>query len=229
MPDVHFILVEPKVSENVGAAARALNTMGFESLRLVTPCDHLNDRARTLAHGSIPILETATVYDTLEDALTGIDVAVATTARRRRLRCDYYDASDLRGVIERKGDMVGSVGLVFGPEERGLRSEEILRCDLTTMIPMSRTYPSLNLAQSVMVYAYELSPLKFRNARRTQHAPTQGELLALHDTVRDLLQHMGFKEGERIYHRILERIGLMEQLDVHLLHSVCAKLGRMVR
>lgn len=223
---VHFVLVEPKVPENIGAAARALKTMGFRSLRLVRPGDYRCESARRLAHGSTDVLDSALELSTLEEALQDVDFAVATTARRRRLRSDYCDAADLPALIERKGVGVQSLALVFGPEERGLRTEEIMHCDTVSLIPMARTYPSLNLAQAVMVYAYTLSPLAFRAAKRTAKTPRAGELRALRQTASELLLRIGFHKRNSAYNRILERFGLLPEVDVHLLHSVCSRLRR---
>ncbi|MBD3242433.1 MAG: tRNA/rRNA methyltransferase [Chitinivibrionales bacterium] len=223
---VHFVLVEPKVPENIGAAARALKTMGFHSLRLVRPGDYRSEPARRLAHGSTSVLDNAQVFETIEQALEDIDFTVATTARRRRLRRDYCDAGELPALIARKGGGLHTLALVFGPEERGLRTEEIMLCDTVSMVPMARKYPSLNLAQAVMVYAYALSPLVCSHARRTVKAPPAGELRALRRTTSDLLLRIGFNARNSAYNRILERFGLLSEIDVHLLHSVCSRLER---
>ncbi|MGE0087944.1 MAG: TrmH family RNA methyltransferase [Bacteroidales bacterium] len=84
MIDIHFILVEPAVSENIGAAARALKTMGFSSLRLVKPANHLADEARWLAHASNDILENAHVFPSLKEAVKDMDWIIGTTAKKRK-------------------------------------------------------------------------------------------------------------------------------------------------
>ncbi len=226
---VHFVLVEPKVPENIGAAARALTTMGVASLRLVRPADFRCAAARRLAHGSTALLDTALEFETLEQAIDDVDFAVATTARRRRLRSDYCDVADLPTLVERKGGGLHSLAVVFGPEERGLRTEEIMACDTVSLIPMARTYPSLNLAQAVMLYAYTLSPLQFRHAKRKTKAPGAGEFRALRRSAADLLLRIGFHKRNSVYNRILERLGLLSEVDVHLLHSVCSHLEGYLR
>ena len=94
---IHFILVEPGLPENVGAAARALKTMGFHSLRLVNPCDHLQDRARWVAHGSTDILENARVFTSLEDAVADVDMIVGTSAKSRTVKDQSIRSQDVRG------------------------------------------------------------------------------------------------------------------------------------
>ena len=86
--EVSFILVEPAGPENVGAAARAIKTMGFDDLRLVNPCDHLDMKARMLAHASNDILENAKVYQSFEEAIKDIDFVFATSAKQRWVKLD---------------------------------------------------------------------------------------------------------------------------------------------
>ncbi len=78
-----IILNHPTTPENIGAAARALKTMGFSDLRLVDPCDHLSDRAHWLAHGSEDILESAQVFNSITAAISDIDFLIGTSAKKR--------------------------------------------------------------------------------------------------------------------------------------------------
>jgi len=123
--NITFILVNPAVPENIGASARAMNTMGFHDLRLVNPCNFLNEKARMLAHGSHSILENATVFSSLEKAVRDIDFVIGTTAKRRSAKEDYYSANLLSGYLAKKGDSISTIAIVFGKEESGLTNEEI--------------------------------------------------------------------------------------------------------
>lgn len=100
--EVVFILVEPAVPENVGSAARAMKTMGFEKMRLVNPCDHLCLEARKLAHGSHDILQNAMVYAHFKDAIADVDFIVGTTAKRRSARHDFYEPHKIQEILFRK-------------------------------------------------------------------------------------------------------------------------------
>ena len=80
---ISFVLVEPATPGNIGSATRALKTMGFESLLLVNPCDHLSNEARKLAYGSHDLLESAKVFNSLEEAIDNMDLVIATTAKKR--------------------------------------------------------------------------------------------------------------------------------------------------
>ena len=101
-----FILVAPQLPENIGAAARAMNTMGFDDLRLVTPCDYLCEQARRLAHCSTHILENATVHESFNDAIQDLDFIVGATARRRGKRQEYFSGEELPGMLQQKGSTI---------------------------------------------------------------------------------------------------------------------------
>ncbi|MBE9064231.1 TrmH family RNA methyltransferase [cf. Phormidesmis sp. LEGE 11477] len=153
-----FVLVEPGEAGNIGAAARAINTMGYTDLRLVRPkADHLSGIALAMAHGSEHILENARLYENLADALDGIDLACASTTRHRMQKHHYVSVRDLPDLLAAKGDRVASVAIVFGSERSGLSNQDIQSCDLVTTIPQISPQPSLNLAQAVMIYSFTLA------------------------------------------------------------------------
>ncbi|MDZ7606531.1 MAG: TrmH family RNA methyltransferase [Cyclobacteriaceae bacterium] len=86
----------------MGAAARALKTMGFSELRLVNPTNHLSDKARWLAHGSTDILDNAKVFTSLEDALIDVDFSIGTTAKERSAKQDYYPPEEAKEIVQSK-------------------------------------------------------------------------------------------------------------------------------
>ncbi|OQX87580.1 tRNA/rRNA methyltransferase, partial [candidate division KSB1 bacterium 4484_87] len=218
------ILVEPALPENIGAAARAMKTMGFHSLRLVNPADHLCERARWVAHGSADILEGARVFSNFAEAVDGIDFLIGTTVRKRAFKRHYYAASELAALIKNKRNTIASVGLVFGPEKSGLTSEQLKKCDIVSSVPLRTTFPSLNLAQAVMVYAYSLSPLIVDNHGRDIVATNNEKLTVLKNRVSRLLDTFGVREEFHVYHRILERLAVLSAEDLSLVHFICKKL-----
>jgi tRNA/rRNA methyltransferase len=220
---ISFILVEPAVPENVGAAARALKTMGFSRLVLVNPCAYLSGPAHWLAHGSVEILEQAKVYSTLKDAIVNFDFVVGTSARKRSVKYDYYPLHKLSSFLTSKGQSVENAAIVFGREESGLRNDELKLCDLVTTIPMKTTFPSLNLAQAVMLSAWELSEIQV-NATAEVENKSDESLHSLLQKAHTILTDAGFKEDSAIFPRFLERISFLEEGDIHLLHSFCNKL-----
>ncbi len=223
--NITFILVEPAVPENVGAAARAIKTMGFSSLALIGSNLHLSEKARTLAHGAHDILENAKTASSLDDLCRDFDFAIATTARRRKDVARYVAAEKLADALTQKGGTVKSAGLVFGREDRGLLNHEIERCDMVTNIPLHAPYPSLNLAQAVMVFAYELRSLSLLSKIRDHTAKTkEGEYQTLKTKVSRILTEIGIDETARRHRLIIDRLGLISDYDIRLLHTVCSFL-----
>ncbi|MCB2194553.1 MAG: tRNA/rRNA methyltransferase [Bacteroidetes bacterium] len=225
---IHFILVEPAVPENVGAAARAIKTMGFTSLRLVNTKAHLAKEAGWLAHASNEILENAQEFDTLKEAIQDIDWIIGTSAKKRRVNEDYYPSHKINQLIQAKATSINKLAIVFGREESGLRNDELKLCDIVTSVPMKTTYPSLNLAQSVMVYAYILSQLNYVEKNPDQKT-NRDEFNILKSKTKDILHDIGFKKDSAIYNRIMERLMILGETDIHLLLSIEHKIQEMLK
>lgn len=221
--NIEFILVEPAVPENIGASARAIKTMGFRTLKLINPFDHLHVKSRMLAHGSQDVLEEAEIFDNLKDALEGIDFTIGATAKKRSVKFDYYDSRDIPGIVERKIGAVKNIALVFGREESGLTNEELKLCDLATSVSLDDPYPSLNLAQSVMIYAYLLSPLQL-HTKKVAHEKDPSEWAALKEKTKDLLHRLEIDANPNLSARIMERLAAMNKDDIHLALSFISKL-----
>jgi len=217
-----FILVSPQREVNVGASARAMKTMGFENLRLVAPqCNYLGEKSLITAHGSIDILENAKLFETLEDCLSDISLAIGSAAKKRNIKHDYLLVEDLPNIIASKGNTVSKVAIIFGGEESGLSNQELKMCDIISTIPMRRKYPSLNLGQAVMVYATYLSKLNFSVARKKVVKPTPGDLKIVKHKAEQILQEVQMDKQGIIYSRIMERLMLLEKDDINLFHSFC--------
>lgn len=218
--DISIVLVEPARPGNVGAAARAMKTMGFRDLRIVgAPAINRAPEARAFAHGSTDILEEARHFSSLTSSLADTDLAIATTGRRRGKRSDYYTPDQLRSMIE-DGQRGAAIALVFGREESGLSNDELAQCQLVSLVPMRGAYPSLNLGQAVMVYTYALAPLQLTTTPPQTHAADPASVHALVDKAQTILPQLGFDPGRAVYHRMLERIGAAGQTDVNLMHSL---------
>jgi tRNA/rRNA methyltransferase len=153
-----FVLVEPSHPGNVGAAARALKTMGFSRLVLVAPrVPHVQSdpEAIAMASGADDVLAGAHVVPTLADALNGVQWSVALTARLREYGPPQY-APRAAAAHALEHAVHGDIALVFGNERTGLSNEDVERCSVLAHIPANPAYSSLNLAQAVQVLAYEL-------------------------------------------------------------------------
>ncbi|HEY9890215.1 MAG TPA: RNA methyltransferase [Candidatus Sericytochromatia bacterium] len=151
---VRIILVEPAGPLNVGSVARVMKNMGLRALVLVNPqCDFLGEEARQMAVHGWDILEAAQRVETLAEALTGCQRAIATTARVRAFPPPLESPRvALPWLVE---DTIPSA-LIFGPEDRGLSNIELNYAQRFVCIPSSSEYPALNLAQAVALCCYEL-------------------------------------------------------------------------
>ncbi|NVO10725.1 MAG: tRNA/rRNA methyltransferase [Bacteroidales bacterium] len=222
--NICFILVEPAVPENVGAAARAIKTMGFTELRLVNPCDYLSTKAKMLAHASNDILENAKVFSTLADAVADLDFTIATSAKQRWVKVDIIPSDKLVKFLGEKGDTISNIGIVFGREESGLSNEEINLCNRVSTIPLASPYPSINLAQTVMIYAYTLSSISQQVDNGLEEEINPESFRMLQQRVKELLTIANITPDMLIYGRIHERITALNASDIRLLHSITSKL-----
>lgn len=217
---IHFVLSHPAVPENIGFATRAINTMGFARLRLVNPCDHLSTQAKKTAYGSHDILENALVFPTLKEALTDMDISIATTAKKRLARHDNHSPQALAGMLAEKHGVAANVAIVFGSERDGLSKEEVNLCDLVSTIPLAAPHPSLNLAQSVLIYAWELSKL---SAYPNGDVDTSGEEVGgseqklLRQTAFQLLDDLDVPRQPSLYHRLKDRLMTANADDTRLM------------
>ncbi len=156
---------------NIGAAARALKTMGLGQLHLVSPVRFPDPQAEWLAVGAADVLRRAKVCATLDEALSGVVFSVACTARTRELAVPMVTAREAAARIIRRA-CSGTVALVFGNETVGLTGEEIGKCRLLATIPADSRYSSLNLGAAVQVFCYELRQAALGDrAPRTKQPP----------------------------------------------------------
>jgi tRNA/rRNA methyltransferase len=152
---IRVVLSRPSHPGNIGAAARAMKTMGLTRLYLVRPRKFPDPEALAMASGAVDVLDSAEVCADLDAALEGTRYSVAMSARSRVLShpplAARAAAEDLVSVAQRD-----EVALVFGNETVGLSNEEVMRCGRIARIPSDSVYKSLNLAQAVQVMAYEV-------------------------------------------------------------------------
>ncbi len=155
LDNVRVVLSHPSHPGNIGAAARAMKTMGLESLYLVNPRSFPDREAETRAAGAWDVLNNTRVCASLDEALNGTVLAAAVTARRRDLSHDIFDSHQgARKLLNQAKQL--PVALVFGTEMSGLASTEVSRCQIVVHIPANPAYSSLNLASAVQVMTYEL-------------------------------------------------------------------------
>ncbi|MEK7437576.1 MAG: RNA methyltransferase [Pseudomonadota bacterium] len=151
---IRIVLSRTSHPGNIGAAARAMKTMGIVSLYLVNPKKPSDAEAEAMASGASDVLRSARVCASLAEALQGTVYALAVSARRRELA---YVSVDARSAVQPllAAAQEGEVAIVFGTEMSGLTNEEILQCRAAAHIPADPANASLNLAAAVQVLAYE--------------------------------------------------------------------------
>lgn len=198
---VRIILVEPQEAGNVGAAARAMKNFGFTDLWIVGGKDpRTDDVSSWWAVGAIDVVENAKRVETLEEALADCHLTVATTAVRGRHVFEQLAPSDVARLAEEQLSADHRLGVVFGRETFGLSGREVMLCQRTASIPTWPEFPTMNLAQSVAVFCYELG--KGLRPRSDDADPAVHHLVQLLNThARSLLQEIGYfgdKNADRI-------------------------------
>jgi tRNA/rRNA methyltransferase len=157
---VRFVLVEPTLAANIGAAARAIKTMGFARLVVVRPRHpgyRQDSDALALATGAADVLAASGCADDLDGALAGVGFAIAMTGYDREFGPPLLDLRTVAAQAVEHLDLqtAGEVAFVFGTERSGLANADVLKCQVCCAIPANPQFASLNLAQSVQVAAYE--------------------------------------------------------------------------
>lgn len=186
---VRIVLCQTSHPGNIGSAARALKTMGFSRLVLVSPRHLPEKQAVALASGASDVLDNALTVGSLAEALAGTVHAVALTARRRELAVAPLWARDAaREMAQALTVPASEIALVFGNETFGLSNEELSQCSRWAIIPANPAYTSLNLAAAVQVLCYELR-LAIADPGALPAVPDVG-VAATHDDIARLLDHL---------------------------------------
>ena len=233
-----IILVRPQLGENIGMAARAMLNCGLSELRLVAPRDGWpNDKAQRAASGADVVLDGAKVFDSVAEAVADLQRVVATSARTRelvqRIVTARHAAAEMRGWIA-GGE---KVGILFGPERTGLENDDIIHADTALSIPLNPQFSSLNIAQAVLLVAYEwmASADGTPEERLSEHATrpaTKDELQNLFDHLERALDQSGFLRHKAMrpamvnnLRALLQRTGMTEQ-EVRTFHGVIKFLSK---
>jgi len=155
LDNIRFILVGTTHPGNIGAAARAMKTMGLTNLHLVSPKIYPSAEATARASGADDVLAKSTVHNSLDDALIGCQQVYGMSARLRHLPVPVVNPREAVTQIQQAEDEA-EIAIIFGREHSGLTNEELDRCQHLVNIPANPDYSSLNLAAAVQVLAYEL-------------------------------------------------------------------------
>jgi len=192
------ILVEPQLGQNIGAAARAMANFGLSRLRLVRPREAWpNDKARMMAAGADRILEAAVLYDSLAAAIADCSFVFATTARAHDQAKPVVGAAEAAALMAPRLASGETVAVLFGRERNGLENDEVALADHIVTLPVNPAFASLNLAQAVVIVAYEWfkcasgERLPFAMPQKSAPAPKQ-QLLAFFASLERELEKVEF-------------------------------------
>jgi tRNA/rRNA methyltransferase len=233
-----IVMVRPQLGENIGMAARAMLNCGLSALRLVAPRDGWpNERAQRAASGADVVLDRARVFDTVGEAVADLQHVVATTARNRELTQRIVTA---RHAGRSMRDWIGqgeTVGILFGPERTGLENDDMVHADTALTIPLNPQFSSLNVAQAVLLVAYEWAAAGDETAqeRMADHATrpaTKEELQNLFDHLERALDQSGFLRNREMrpsmvlnLRALLQRAAMTEQ-EARTFHGVIKFLSK---
>lgn len=215
---------------NIGAAARAMKTMGLGDLRLVTPRFFPHDEATARAAGATDVLEHARVYSAFTDAIANCGLVLGVSARSRSIAWPQWDAHAAgRHIIDQAQN--AKVALVFGSERTGLSNDDIDHCQGLVQIPANPDYASLNLAAAVQVLAYEIRMAALKAAGMesvtpSDHVPADAEAVErFHEHLRRTLVDVEFLDPEnpRQLMRRLRRLfnrALPDTMELNILRGI---------
>ncbi|KRS18194.1 RNA methyltransferase [Roseovarius indicus] len=237
-PQPAFVLVRPQMGENIGAAARAMWNFGLDRMRIVAPRDGWpNSKAAAMASGAGRLLDEAVLADDLPGALADCTYVFATTARVRGLTKPVYAPERAMQVAAEKISAGEKVAVLFGPERAGLENEDVARANAIINVPVNPEFASLNLAQCVLLTAYEwrrasgeveMERTDMGGADWASHL----EVEKLADHYEERMEEAGFffpehkREGMKINLRNMWSRMPLTGADVRMLHGV---LRQMVR
>lgn len=239
---IRFVLVGTQHPGNIGAAARAMKTMGLSRLVLVAPECELDTEAYRRSAGAEDLLQQAPVLPALADAVADCRLVLGCTARSRRVSLEELLPADAAQRLTATSAEPAEVALVFGRERTGLTNEELQLCHAAVHIPSDPAFSSLNLAAAVQVLAYEVRLAQLRSAAPApapapgfreapaSHAQVEGLFGQLAETLDDIDFHKGRAPDSamRKLRRLFLRTELTEQ-EVRLLRGVLSDAQRMAR
>jgi tRNA/rRNA methyltransferase len=232
------VLVEPQLGENIGAAARAMANFGLSRLRLVAPRQAWpNERAVVMAAGADRILDNTVLYETLEQAVADCSFVLALTARNHDQHKPVLSAEQAAIEMGPRVAAGETVALVFGRERNGLENHEVGMADRIVTLPVNPAFASLNLAQAVVIVAYEwfkrtgAGATREPASRRSPPAPKQQIAAFFADLERELEKVEFFRPEEKrgtmvinlrnIFHRLEAT-----QQDMRTLHGVIMAIAQ---
>ena len=240
LDSVSIVLINTTHPGNIGAAARAMKTMGLSKLVLVNPVEFPSGHASALASGADDILQNARVVSTLDDALADSQFVVGTSARVRGMSLDLLEPKACASQMLSEAES-GGVALVFGREDRGMTNEELQRCHLQVHIPTNPDFSSLNLGAAVQVMSYELRMAELGMqggvqlpTTRQVEAASQQDMERFYQHLNETLVQIGFLEHgshEKIMAKLRRMYGRIrpDRVELSMLRGILSETGKFAR
>ncbi|MEO1249802.1 MAG: RNA methyltransferase [Pseudomonadota bacterium] len=236
-----IVLIAPQLGENIGACARAMLNCGLDDLRLVRPRDGWPDiKAERAASGADAVLKKVRLFDTTEAAIEDLSRVYATTARQRyMIKPEMAPREAISDMVAYKADGAG-VGVLFGGERSGMDNDDVALADIVVTAPLNPAFSSLNLAQAVLLIAYEwrMAHLGEAPTKLSGKAGEQATRAVLHNFFEHLegaLEKAHFFTAPdkkpsmiRNIRNLLHRAALREQ-EVKMLHGIVTALSDLRR
>ncbi len=234
MAEPAFILVRPQMGENIGAAARAMWNFELSRMRLVAPRDGWpNARAVAMASGAGQVLDRTGVFDDVGSAVADCTHIYATTARSREITLPVLTPEEAMAEARALAAEGAKPAVLFGPERAGLENADIARATAIVTVPVNPAFFSLNLAQCVLLMAYEWRRQKGGDAARVEPDRAEAvEIERLADHYEGKLAQAGFffplekAPGMKLTLRAMFSRLALTRGDVRILHGVLRQLSR---
>ncbi len=231
--DISFILHKPQLSENIGACARAIKNFNFKKLVLVDPKPTFpNDKILATSVGAKDIINQSKKYDSLDRAISKIDIVIATSARFRNKNIKHINLNDLKKI-----DFNKKIGFLFGSEASGLSNNEISYANYTLQIPTNPDFKSLNLSHSLIIIAQQVAGLikpknaTFKKSKKIKSA-SKKEIQSMLSLCIQNLDKINFFKPKEKKPKMLENLrNVFYKMDLsaketRILSSVFASLGK---
>lgn len=214
--NTYIVMVEPQSPGNIGMACRAMKNMGLKHLRLVKGCDRFHPEALKFAVAARDLLEKAEIFPDLASAIADCTLTAGTTRRHGKYRQEILSPPELADIFRQQAGPDNRAALIFGREDSGLTTDELSLCRWHATIPTNPDYGSLNLAQSVLLFSYELGKAgESPGGGRELDLACSAEMEALFGQMDGCLQKIGFLNDQNPGHimRTMRRILFRSQLD----------------
>lgn len=237
--NIRILLVETSNPGNIGSTARAMKTMGLTNLNLVNPIIKLDAHAISMAASARDVLENASLFHTLDDAINDCSLVIGTSARERTLPWPMIEPRESAFHLIRAAEFA-PVALIFGRERTGLTNDELQKCHYHVVIPTNLEYSSLNLAMAVQILAYEVR-IAYLSYHRVETVPkieviypSRNDLECFYIHLQKTLQYTGFINKNRP-RQIMDRLrrlftrARLEDRELSILRGILSSIEKQSR